>query len=259
MTEGAPSVPAGWLPDPGDPTRVRWWDGAQWTAETRPRVPDVSVAAGAPASPQKTTKPFYRRTWVLITAAIIVLFGAIGALGNSGDKKSESAAVSSTADVAAQPTVDAAATASAAAKVEADQAAQAAKKAADDAAAAAAAQAAADASATAEAAKGTVSQQNAYKSAQSYLDFSAFSRAGLLRQLTSAAGEGYPAADAEFAVARLESEGGVDWNAEAAKSAKSYLKMTSFSRKGLIEQLTSTSGEGFTPAQAEYGVSAAGL
>jgi hypothetical protein len=190
-----------------------------------------------------------------IVTAVIVAAALTTAGCSTGGKESGAAAVSSTVGVAAQPTVDAAAAASAAAKAEADQAAKDAKKAADDAAAAAAAQAAADAAAAAEAAKGTVSQQNAYKSAQSYLDLSAFSRTGLLKQLTSAAGEGFPAADAEFAVARLESEGGVDWNAEAAKSAQSYLKMTTFSRQGLIEQLTSSSGEGFTPAQAAYGVS----
>ncbi|MGO8876481.1 MAG: DUF2510 domain-containing protein [Acidimicrobiales bacterium] len=32
-------VPAGWHPDPGDPTGsfLRWWDGTQWTAHTQPK------------------------------------------------------------------------------------------------------------------------------------------------------------------------------------------------------------------------------
>ncbi|WP_246260688.1 Ltp family lipoprotein [Cellulomonas taurus] len=127
-------------------------------------------------------------------------------------------------------------------------------------AAAAAAQAEADAAAAAaEAAKGTVSQQNAYQAAQSYLSFTSFSRAGLIDQLTSEYGDGYPPEDAEFAVARLEAEGGVDWNAEAAEAAASYLGFTSFSRQGLLDQLTSEYGDGFTPEQAEYGVSTTGL
>ncbi|HEY3575314.1 MAG TPA: Ltp family lipoprotein, partial [Arthrobacter sp.] len=37
---------------------------------------------------------------------------------------------------------------------------------------------------------------------------------------------------------------------------KDYLEYTSFSRAGLIDQLLF---EGFTPAQAEYGVSKTGL
>ena len=48
----------------------------------------------------------------------------------------------------------------------------------------------------------------------------------------------------------------VDWNEQAAKSAVEYLEMTGFSRSGLIDQLVY---EGFTPAQAEFGVSTTGL
>ena len=50
-----------------------------------------------------------------------------------------------------------------------------------------------------------------------------------------------------------------DWNAQACLSAKEYLKTQPFSHAGLVEQLSSSSGEGFTPAQAEYGVTCAGL
>lgn len=93
----------------------------------------------------------------------------------------------------------------------------------------------------------------------SYLGHSAFSRAGIVGQLSSEYGEAYPLGDAEFAVARLEAEGGVDWNAEAAEAAASYLSHTAFSRQGLLDQLTSQYGEQFTPEQAEYGVSTTGL
>ena len=51
----------------------------------------------------------------------------------------------------------------------------------------------------------------------------------------------------------------VNWNEQAARSAKSYLEMTHFSRAGLIRQLESSAGEGFTHAQAVYGVNKAGL
>lgn len=104
----------------------------------------------------------------------------------------------------------------------------------------------------------TLQQQNAIRSAEQYLDYMPFSRAGLLQQLTSEYGEGYPAEDAEFAVATLEQTGKVDWNAEAAEAAQSYLDMTSFSRDGLFEQLTSSYGAGFTPEQANAGLTAVG-
>lgn len=48
---------------------------------------------------------------------------------------------------------------------------------------------------------------------------------------------------------------GADWYEQAAKSAKSYLDYSSFSRKALIDQLKY---EGFTHEQAIYGVEANG-
>jgi hypothetical protein len=140
----------------------------------------------------------------------------------------------------------------------------------------------------------TPGQQNARDSAQSYLETSAFSRSGLIKQLKY---EGYSLADATYAVGaitvnwkeqaakaaqsyletsafsrsglikQLKYEGysladatyavgaiTVNWNEQAARSAQSYLETSSFSRSGLIEQLEY---EGFTPAQATYGVNAA--
>ncbi|WP_309230758.1 Ltp family lipoprotein [Nocardia sp. SYP-A9097] len=92
----------------------------------------------------------------------------------------------------------------------------------------------------------TSSQRNAIRSAQQYLDYSAFSRSGLIHQLEY---EDFSTADATFAVDSLN----VDWNEQAAKSAKQYLEYTSFSRSGLIDQLVY---DGFTRAQAEYGANA---
>jgi hypothetical protein len=101
----------------------------------------------------------------------------------------------------------------------------------------------------------TVSQENAIESAESYLDYTSFSRSGLIDQLSSEYGEGFPMADAIFAVDHIS----VDWNEQAARSAKDYLAYSSFSRQGLIEQLESEYGEGFTHSQAVYGVDQTGL
>jgi hypothetical protein len=101
----------------------------------------------------------------------------------------------------------------------------------------------------------TSSQEQAIGSAESYLELSAFSRRGLIQQLSSDAGEGYSVADATYAVDHIT----VNWEEQAAKAAKAYLEMTNFSRKGLIEQLESSAGAGFTHAQAVYGVTKAGL
>jgi hypothetical protein len=96
-----------------------------------------------------------------------------------------------------------------------------------------------------------VSQEQAVRKAKDYLDYTAFSRQGLITQLVSA--EHFSDDDATYAVDSLN----VDWNQQAAKKAKDYLEYTSFSHDGLITQLVSA--EKFTPAQAEYGVAAAGL
>jgi len=89
--------------------------------------------------------------------------------------------------------------------------------------------------AAAEAARmGTLSQKNANAKAQNYLDMMAFSRSELAQQLQF---EGFPAEEAEFRIARIETEGGVDWNAQAAAKAASYLEMMAFSRSSLVEQL----------------------
>jgi hypothetical protein len=76
------------------------------------------------------------------------------------------------------------------------------------------------------------------------------------RQLSSSAGDKYPEQDAVWAVEHLH---GVNWDDQAAKSAKKYLEYTSFSCQGLIEQLSSEAGEKFTLAQAEYGARQAGI
>jgi Host cell surface-exposed lipoprotein len=94
-----------------------------------------------------------------------------------------------------------------------------------------------------------MSQQNAVRKAKDYLDYTAFSRQGLIKQLEY---DNFSTEDAVFAVDSIT----VDWNEQAAKKAKDYLGYTAFSHSGLINQLEY---DGFTPAQAEYGVAAAGL
>jgi Host cell surface-exposed lipoprotein len=101
----------------------------------------------------------------------------------------------------------------------------------------------------------TVSQANALQSAERYLSMSAFSRSGLIQQLSSRYGEGYPKTDAIFAVDHVS----VDWNEQAVRAAQGHLAERSFSREGLIHQLEAAYGDGFTHAEAVYGVNQTGL
>lgn len=95
----------------------------------------------------------------------------------------------------------------------------------------------------------TLAQKNALKSALSYLDYSAFSYTGLIKQLEY---EKYSHDDALYAVDNC----GADWNVQALKSGRSYLDYSSFSRQGLINQLKY---EGYTQEQATYAVNQIGL
>ncbi|PTR33024.1 host cell surface-exposed lipoprotein [Luteibacter sp. OK325] len=97
-------------------------------------------------------------------------------------------------------------------------------------------------------------QGNAARSAEQYLSISGFSRVGLIKQLSSAAGDGYDVADATVAVDSLN----IDWNMEAVKSAKQYLSISGFSCKGLTNQLSASAGDSYTPSQAAYGAKQAG-
>lgn len=98
-------------------------------------------------------------------------------------------------------------------------------------------------------------QAEAIESAQSYLEYSGFSRAGLIDQLSSEYGDKYTAEEAAAAVQHLEDSSLVDWKEEAVQAAQSYLEYSEFSREGLIDQLTSEYGDKFTAEEAEYAVS----
>lgn len=280
---GTPAqTPAGWYPHPGadaTPGSEMYWDGSVWRTDMV-REPASTDAA----SPARAKRPWYTRKAIIIPVAVvagIILIGGIGsALGggsSSRDAAPETAQDDASSEVAVQPEpepepvmivmpnvigVDGA-TARATLEalgirvaVDGDESMP---VIAQDVAEGAEVEAGSTVTLTLEAKPQlTLGQENAIRSAQSYLDFTAFSRAGLFDQLTSEYGEGYDGADAEFALAYLEQNGLVDWNAEAVESAQSYLDFTSFSRQGLYDQLTSEYGGQFTPEQADHALSAVG-
>ena len=106
-----------------------------------------------------------------------------------------------------------------------------------------------EATGTNETSSETVSQKNAKRKAESYLDFSGFSRSGLIKQLEY---EKFSTNDATYAVDNIV----VDWNEQAAKKAQSYQDLSGFSREGMITQLEF---DGFTTDQANYGADSVGL
>ena len=212
-----------------------------------------------PAPKKKMGKGKKAGLW---TGGILVAFVAMGALTNDPKTAPTAGTVANSSTAAPAPSVAAPADKAAADKAAADKAAAdkaaadkaaadkaAADKKAEDAKKAAAAKAAAAKAAAEKAANAvTVSQEQAIAKAESYLEFTAFSRKGLIEQLQY---EQFSKSDATFAVDHIT----VNWNEQAAKKAQSYLDMTSFSRGGLIDQLRF---EGLSKSQAAYGVKAVG-
>lgn len=97
----------------------------------------------------------------------------------------------------------------------------------------------------------------ALRAAKNYLtDGQGFSEASLTQQLTSSSGGQFTPDQAAYAIANA----GADWNAQAVDAAKGYVSSgMGFSRASLIQQLTSSYGNGFTEAQAEYAAGQVGL
>lgn len=89
---------------------------------------------------------------------------------------------------------------------------------------------------------------NCIKKAQQYINYTAFSRSGLISQLEY---EGYSTESSEYSVDSLN----IDWNKQCAKKAQEYIDYTAFSRDELYDQLAY---EGFSSEQIEYGLSQVG-
>jgi hypothetical protein len=265
--------PAGWYRDPQNPAAQRYWDGAQWLD---PDVPPASAAA-SDAAPRKRRPTWWQ--WVLIALGALLLIGIVGsAMGGSratDDIASDGQRVV-TAEPTTDPVVDEPDTSVAVPGVvgktigEARALLEAAgfTLTADDSSgedwvivsqgpeSGQKAEPGAAVSVVAEAPKPvyTLEQENALEAARSYLDVLPFSRQGLIDQLSSQYGSGFPVDVATWAVDTV----GADWNAEAVEAAQSYLDTMSFSRQGLFDQLTSAYGSQFTPEQADHALAAVG-
>jgi hypothetical protein len=225
-------------PNPISPQRSAdglWeWNGTQWIAAQPPPsgqqvAQSIPVVQAPPQMPVQRKGHLVRNLGIVVGALLLVGIGAALASNPSAQQQAKQGASDSFSSPAATAQATATAKATAAAPATTAPIAPAGPAL-------------------------TQQQQNAARSAQDYLDTMAFSRLGLIDQLSSAYGEGYAVKDATIAVDSLH----VDWNAQAVLSAKAYLASQPFSCKGLIAQLDSRYGERFTVAQATYGAKQAG-
>lgn len=285
-------APAGWYDDPSSSTQLRYWDGTVWTAQTAlkaPPKPAVAPAAnGSPVTPgaqtngtpaaktngaakppkpaaAKPERPWHKRPWVLIVGGLLglgIIGSALSPAEDTAQKQNAAAPAATSAPAPAAPkpieltvtspddgttvrtksvlirgivSVD-----EAEVVVGGDPAtvrnghfvARVPLHLGDnDVDITASAQDAEDASATI-----------------------AVTRERTARQL-AALRERRRAARAEAQrreAARIEAANRTSAQKNALRSAESYISMSGFSRQGLIEQLSSDAGEGYSVADATY-------
>lgn len=256
------TTPAGWHPDPEGSAQLRWWDGQQWTSAVQPYPASPTLPEPMPELPAVPgSGQTNRKKWPWIAGAaavLVVVAGAFGSLGRSSDEASSAQAettqssATETTPATTKPTTSTkvpsttTATTSTAGPTPTQTLVTPVETATQ--APTVTVEPATTAPARTQAGM-TAGQRNAVRSASDYLDYTAFSRQGLIEQLEF---EDYSTEDATFAVDYISP----DWNEQAAKAAEDYLDYTAFSRQGLIDQLMF---EGYTRTQAEYGVDQAGL
>lgn len=152
----------------------RWrWDGAQWVpnnANAAPFAPFAAPPTETPVAPTKTTMGLGKKT--AIGAAVILAIGMIGSLGDSTDR---TGAPSPQVAAGADPTSDI--DDAEAALDEVDRELTELQAELDE--------LGPDPEPTVEEPTHTRAQENALRAAQNYLDFSPFSKRGLIDQLTS--------------------------------------------------------------------------
>lgn len=100
---------SGWYADGDDPTVERYWDGANWTEQTRPAIshgqfattplpPTPPGATAGYAAPLPTDRPWYKKKRYFIPAAVLGFFIVVGIIssatgsGSSNKKNTSDAA-----------------------------------------------------------------------------------------------------------------------------------------------------------------------
>ncbi|HVT76068.1 MAG TPA: Ltp family lipoprotein [Acidimicrobiales bacterium] len=243
----------GWAPDPSGRHQLRFWDGARWTDHVNDGgVPGVDPVA-APPDVRRDAKPIWKRWWAVAAAVVAVLVG-LGALMPQKQPTKVSAADITATTVApaavAPTTVAPPATTAPVVTAPPVTAPPVTSPPATSPRITAPPRPVTTAAPVPDAYAGeTVSQANARRKAASYLEFTSFSRTGLIGQLKF---DGFSEPDATYGVDAQHA----DWFEQAAKKAESYMEFTSFSRQGLIDQLMF---DGFSQPEAEHGADAVGL
>jgi Protein of unknown function (DUF2510) len=75
MTDGSPTMQAGWYPDPSHSGQLRYWSGMEWSQEVQP----------APAPPGEFVRPWWQHWWaIILTLFVCFPLGLIGVWQRNG-------------------------------------------------------------------------------------------------------------------------------------------------------------------------------
>lgn len=177
----------------------------------------------------KRKKPFYKKWWVWVLAIIIVsMLG--NAIGGGGGRKDDNKSASQNASSSVSKNVKSSSNKPASSQSSSSTESSSSKS--------------SSSSVPAE-------YKSALIKAKIYATTMKMSKKGVYDQLTSDAGEKFSAQAGQYAIDHLT---GIDWNANALAKAKSYQKEMSMSPEAIRDQLTSASGEQFTPQEASYAI-----
>ena len=91
---GQDSTPAGWYPDPSDPQRVRYWDGGNWSGDSRPAFPNPATSGPFGSSATRAPRPWWQ-TWLAIVPGLLLCLplGLIGLWRRQGTSTTVKTAV----------------------------------------------------------------------------------------------------------------------------------------------------------------------
>lgn len=106
-------------------------------------------------------------------------------------------------------------------------------------------------SSTSSSTTGTAEERAALNTATDYASEMDMSKQGVYDQLVSSSGEGFTTEASQYAIDHLS---GINWNANALATAKSYQKDMDMSQNEIMDQLTSKDGEQFTQSEAQYAI-----
>lgn len=156
-------------------------------------------------------KPFYKRVWFIILAVIVVIATLSNMSGGSDSAKTNSTDNQKTTSTQSSQET---------------------------------------ASSSSEKPKVSAEFTSALAKANTYANTMSMSKAGIYDQLTSEAGEKFPADAAQYAVDNVKA----DFNKNALNKAKTYQKQMNMSTDAIKEQLTAQAGEKFTQEEADYAI-----